>query len=258
MSSVPITLVAGPSGSGKTTWIHQRLAVQESAVYLALGSEASIDGSYLSVEYPGLQVLHESPELPVARTVLEQVSAGLNVYIEIGFHVDLDLLHLPFKADLCQRVAIVPSGIQEPDLENWADEVVPGAASYGVTDATQLWRSPLTGQILDPASLDTFWYELTQGAYGSVHRAKGIFDLVDGRAFYFNYVKGFPKTQYVELKVPRWAEGRPTRFSGVEVVGSGFDPKGIAATLTDCGLEDAAIAYYQAQIKESLGEKVAA
>ena len=257
MSSAPITLVAGLSGSGKTTWIHQRLSEQTSAVYLALGAEASIDDSYLSIEFPALQVLHKSPELPVARTVLEQVAAGLNVYIEIGFHIDLNLLQLPFATDLCQRVALVPPNHQEPSFVDWADEVLLGEDFYGVSEVDHLWRSALTGQILDPASLDTFWYELIQGAYGLVDRAKGIFDLVDGQAFYFNYVKGFPKTQYVELKLPRWAEGRPTRFSGMEVVGAGLDPAGIAATLTHCGLEDAAIAHYQAQIKESLGEKAA-
>jgi hypothetical protein len=254
MPSVPITLVAGPSGSGKTTWIHERLSSQEAAAYWSLGSADLVDNRYLSVEFPGLQVLHESPEQLLSRAVFECVSAGLNIYIEIGFHVDLCGLVLPCEADLCQRVVLLPAGVQEPELEQWADVRVPSSESYGVVNATQLWRSPLTGQILDPTSLDTFWYELTQGAYGAVQRAKGIFDLVDGRAFYFNYVKGFPNTQYVELKVPRWFEGRPQRFSGIEVVGEQFDQKGVASTLGDCGLEDAAIPYYQAQIKASLGE----
>ncbi len=37
--------------------------------------------------------------------------------------------------------------------------------------------------MLDPASLDVLWYELTHGAYGMVQRAKGIFDLADGGLF---------------------------------------------------------------------------
>jgi hypothetical protein len=66
-------------------------------------------------------------------------------------------------------------------------------------------------------------------------------------------VVGLPNTQYVELNVPRWVEGRPERLSGIEITGNNFDQKGIASTLSDCALEDAAIAYYQAQIKASLG-----
>jgi hypothetical protein len=258
MQSAPITLVAGPSGSGKTTWIHKRLSEQDSAVYFALGSGIPIDERYLSVEFPQLQGIDESPTNSVGARILECVSVGLKVYVEIGFHIDLDELELPFEASLCQRVMVLPSTVQDMDLKRWADEVVLGAERYASFAATQVWRSPLTGQILDPASLDTFWYELIQGAYGAVHRAKGIFDLVDGRAFYFNSVAGLPKTQYVELKVPRCFEGRPERFSGIEVVGVDFDPKSIASTLIDCGLEDTAIAYYQAQIKESLGERAAA
>jgi Cobalamin synthesis protein cobW C-terminal domain len=198
-------------------------------------------------------VFYESLIDPIAARVLAYVSAGLKVYVEIGFHIELDALHLPFEAGLCQRIAVVPSTIQDMDLKNWADKVVLGVEHYAPFTATQVWRSPLTGQILDPDSFDTFWEELTQGAYGAVHRVKGIFDL-DGRAFYFNYVAGLPNTQYVELNVPRWVERRPERFSGIEVVGEDFDQKSIASTLSDCGLEDAAIAHYQAQIKASFGK----
>jgi hypothetical protein len=256
MQSAPITLVAGPSGSGKTTWIHKRLSEQDRVAYLVLGSGIPIDERYLSIEFPHLQLIDESPVDLIAAGVLEFVLARVKVYVEIGFHIDLDELCLPFESGLCQHIGVVPSTVQDTALKNWADEVVLGAEPFAPFAATQIWRSPLTGQILDPASLDTFWYELTQGAYGAVHRAKGIFDLVDGRAFYFNFVSGVPNTQYVELNVPRWVEGRPERFSGIEVVGEAFDQKSIASTLNDCGLEDVVIAYYQTQIKESLGEPV--
>jgi hypothetical protein len=255
MSSAPVTLVAGPSGSGKTTWIHERLSEADSAIYIGLGSELLIDERYLSISFPSLRVM---PEPLLESSILhEQITKGLRIYVEVGFYIDLERLNLPFDEDLCHRVAIIPLG-SEAESTAWADEVVVGAPMDTSLEVTQVWRSPLTGQILDPASLDTFWYELTQGAYGAVHRAKGIFDVVDGRAFYFSFVRGLPNTQYVELNVPRWVEGRPERLSGIEITGKDFDQKGIAATLNDCGLEDAAIAYYQAQIKESLGEQAAA
>lgn len=255
MLSAPVILVAGPSGSGKTTWIREQLSEADSAIYIGLGSELLIDERYLSISFPSLRVM---PEPLLESSILhEQIAKGLKIYVEVGFYIDLERLNLPFDSDLCRRVAIIPSG-SDAEIVAWADEVVVGAPMDTSLEVTQVWRSPLTGQILDPPSLDTFWYELTRGAYGAVHRAKGIFDLVDGRAFYFNYVAGLPSTQYVELKVPRWVEGRPERLSGIEITGNNFDQKGIASTLKDCGLEDAAIAYYQAQIKASLGEQAAA
>jgi hypothetical protein len=255
MLSAPVILVAGPSGSGKTTWIHEQLSEVDSAIYIGLGSELLIDERYLSISFPSLRVM---PEPLLESSILhEQIAKGLRIYVEVGFYIDLERLNLPFDEDLCHRVTIIPLG-SETESTAWADEVVVGAPMDTSLEVTQVWRSPLTGQILDPSSLDTFWYELTHGAYGAVHRAKGIFDLVDGRAFYFNYVAGLPNTQYVELNVPRWVEGRPERLSGIEITGNNFDQKGIATTLSDCGLEDAAIAYYQAQIKESLGEQAAA
>jgi G3E family GTPase len=85
-----------------------------------------------------------------------------------------------------------------------------------------------------------------------VQRAKGIFDLADGRAFHFNFVAGLPQTETTELKLPRWLKGRPDRFSGIEVVGENLDQSAIAQALEDCCLEDRAIAYYQQQIRDSL------
>ncbi|MEG4446349.1 hypothetical protein QUB47_31550 [Microcoleus sp. AT9_B5] len=66
--------------------------------------------------------------------------------------------------------------------------IVEGIAVSGEPEKLSIWRSPASGQVLDPASLDLFWYqEMTQGAYGKVHRAKGIFDIADGRSFYFDF-----------------------------------------------------------------------
>ncbi|MBD2327076.1 hypothetical protein [Alkalinema sp. FACHB-956] len=115
----------------------------------------------------------------------------------------------------------------------------------------QIRRSYLRGKILDGNSLETFWDELTHGAYGHLQRAKGIFELVDGRALLLNYRAGHAAVEPLELSLPRWLEGPPDRFSGLEVVGTQLDQPSIVQTLTDCCLEDAAIAYYQAQIRAS-------
>lgn len=159
----------------------------------------------------------------------------------------------------CKRVAVLPPGTRHTEWQDWADLVVMGVETGAALSQPHLWRSVLSGQVLDPVSLNTFWYELTHGAYGTVQRAKGIFDVADGRSLYFDFVTGLAETTYLELNLPRWLNGRPDRFSGIEVVGEALEQEAIAQTLRDCCLEEPAIAYYQQQIKDSLepGEEAA-
>ena len=72
-------------------------------------------------------------------------------------------------------------------------------------------------------SLHEFWYEITHGAYGQVTRAKGIFNLPDGRSVYADFVAGVPSTHFLELDLPRCLEGVPQRFSGWEMFGENLD-----------------------------------
>jgi G3E family GTPase len=252
-----ITLVSGTLGAGKTTWIRQQVnALDQSAVYLNLGAgETAVDTTYLAAEVPGLTVLSVSQ----LTDFLEQSFVECPIYIELGFHIDLTSLILPEQMAGCRRVAVLPPGIRETEWHRWANLVVTGAETHITLQTPHLWRSTLTGQVLDPASLNTFWYELTQGAYGHVQRAKGIFDIADGRSLYFDFVTGQSEITYLELNLPRWLNGRPDRFSGVEVVGEALDQEAIAQTIRDCCLNDQAIAYYQKQIKDSLepGEQLA-
>jgi len=267
MRSPLLTLVAGPPGSGKTTWIAQQLkAAGKSAAYLNLGAGTMpLDGTYLAAEVPGLSLWDEADLISLGSAELTQP-----LYLELAFQVDPFALSLPGMS-AARRVAVVPLGAMQTEWHDWAEEVVAGAAGLPMveTQSFDLWRSPLTGQVLDPASLDTFWFELTHGAYGAILRAKGIFDVADGRAFHFSFVNHAattpaispdspsppaepPKTDYTELNLPRWLEGRPTRFSGIEVLGIGLDQSAIAQTLKDCCLDDRAIAYYQQQLRASL------
>ena len=110
----------------------------------------------------------------------------------------------------------------------------------------------MTGEILDFDSLATFWLELTQGAYGEVVRAKGIFDLVDGQIYYGDFTPGNSELEFKPLNLPRWLNGKPDRQSGFEIVGSNLDKAEIAQTIRDCCVPESAINYYQQQVKESL------
>jgi G3E family GTPase len=259
-----IILVAGSLGAGKTTWIQEQSSDAESVAYVHLGAASvSIDATYLAAE-SGFVTIAESQ----LSAYLQDSPQHDQVYIELGFQIDPLSLALPIERTHYQRVVVLSANastdqnLNQVSWAGWADRFVAGADLQWQCDRPQIWTSPLTGQLLDHASLNTFWYELMHAAYGKVYRAKGIFDIEDGRALHFDFVAGLshrdrPYTERIELNLPLWIEGRPTRFSGIEVIGEDLNQDAIAQTLTDCCLEDGAIAYYQAQIRASLGEHAA-
>jgi Cobalamin synthesis protein cobW C-terminal domain len=251
MNKPLIIAVAGAAGVGKTTWITQQLSRSgDSLGYFCPKTEATpIDSAHLITEFPQLVVFTDEQI-----DKLRQPDANTTIFVEIGFHLSLTTAESLLAGLNAHKVAIVPPDLLTLDTEwhQWADTVEAGQA-ISTTKSKDLWRSDLTYQILDPASIDVLWGELTQGAYGAVQRAKGIFDLSDGRSFYFDFVAGH-KNRYRELNLPLWLEGRPDRFSGLEVIGVGLDRQSIGDTLTECCLSDEAIAYYQAKIKENMLE----
>jgi hypothetical protein len=253
MDSMTLIAVAGPSGSGKTTWISQFLKDPSRPLfYLCPGlGNYSIDLVRFSYRFPWVYLVPESQ----AQQVLVDLPDRAQVYLELGFHLDLAS---PFLASLpCHRVAVLPPGLTESDWHDWADEVIPGndITVPAPDNLPELWRSPLTGQVFDPPSLDEMLIELTGGAYGNVHRVKGIFELPDGRAFHVDFVEGLPGIEYTELNIPRWLEGRPDRFSGIEVVGWNLEQETIAETVLDGCLSDEAIAHYQEQYRAIISDE---
>ncbi len=245
MDAITLIAVAGPSGSGKTTWMSQFLKDQSRPLFYfcpGLG-RYSVDLARISYRFPWVYLVPERN----AQQVFASLPDRALVYLELGFHLDLaspSLASLP-----CHRVAVLPPGLKESDWHDWADEVIPGN-DIAVPDQNklpELWRSPLTGQVFDPPSLDEILIELTGGAYGAVQRVKGIFELPDGRAFHIDFVEGLSGIEYTELNIPRWLKGRPDRFSGIEVVGWNLEQDTIAQTLLEGCLSDEAIAYYQEQ-----------
>ncbi len=118
--------------------------------------------------------------------------------------------------------------------------------------SVQVWQLNLFQTVLDPASLDIFWAEITAGAYGKVDHVEGLFNLADGRGFQFRFVAGEvladPEDQYTEIEDSLCLIGRPDRPSGLQVVGENVDGEGIRATLAACSLPDHILEYHQSQI----------
>lgn len=189
----------------------------------------------MASELPQLTVLSEE-QLALLQ---EPTFVEYPIYIELGFHLDLKSLVFPVRIGNYRRVAVISPDADASEWHDWADTIVSGANAKVNLAVPHLWRSVLTGEVLDWASLQTFWYELIHGAYGKVRRAKGIFDVADGRSLSFNFVAGLAESDSIELDLPLWSVGRPDRFSGIELVGEQLDERAISETLQDCCLDDA-------------------
>lgn len=265
MTTPKITVVAGTLGSGKTTWIFQQLASNNhkfpynKTLYYSSGTgKLPIDQTHIAAECPGVTVFHDGEEVEF----LNQINSAEAIYIEIGFDLELATINKilpnnqPYRA-----IAVLPPHLKDKNsaFHQWASEIISGAEVHDtiyIDNSTQIWRVPLSGEVIDEDSLVEFWYEVTNGAYGNVTRAKGIFDVNDGRSLYTEYVAGLPPTGLFELDLTRNLEGRPKRFSGIEVVGSNLDEVTLKQTLQDCLLSEAAIGQYQEQVKQVLSEGI--
>ncbi len=244
-----IIAVASPTGAGKTHWIHQQLAQADRPVgYFSPKTDSvPIDATYLQSEYPQLKLYQTGEEGELDKTI---------TYLEIPWYLDLAGIEPLLQTFNSHRVGIIPGDIDSNKLETWADEIIPGNNITKPTKALQIHRGVLTGEILDFDSLATFWLELTQGAYGKVVRAKGIFDLEDGLIYYGDFTLGKSELEFKPLNLPRWLNGKPERKSGFEIVGSNLDKAEIAQTVRDCCVPESAINYYQQQVKESLATEL--
>ncbi|NJN75593.1 MAG: GTP-binding protein [Synechococcaceae cyanobacterium RL_1_2] len=238
--------VVGPAGVGKTRWISQFFQERQRPLLYYCPGFNSVDQARIDAQFPWVTIVPEDQVKQVFDTLPDQAV----VYLELEANLDLGS---PFLTSLpCHRVAVLPPDFQQTSAwHNWADEIIPGN-NIPVTppdDSQELWRIPLIGHVFDPPSLDEALIEVTEGAYGRVQRMKGIFELPDGHAFYLDFVEGLPGIEYTELNLASWLDGRPDRFSGIEVRGWNLDKEGIVQTLVDGGLSDTAIAQYQEHYK---------
>ena len=252
-----IVAIAGLAGAGKTQWLREQFQDQTIPVtyFAPQTTDCPVDRHCLSLEFPQWQFLEEGQELKL----IEALQQKAIVVIELGFYVAPDsgeqlLKMLETEGFQCHRIAFVYDQMANSPWHVWADEIIEVAMPLPSRNL-EVWRSPLRGQVFDPNSLNIFWEELTEGAYGDIQRAKGVVEIVDGRAFYLDYVSHDPESLYHELAVEQWLDGRPDRFSGLEVVGSKLEGQQMADTILDCCLNDELLDYYQAQIRQQIQQQ---
>ncbi|MBD2301518.1 GTP-binding protein [Nostoc sp. FACHB-190] len=251
MTKPTITVIVGTSGAGKTTWICQQLrdmSAVDQVIYFSPGTgTVPIDQTLIATEFPGIKVFGEGQETEF----LSQIPQAEAVYLELGFYFELGAIAQILGNQNYHAVAVLPPNLSNSEYHTWATEIIPGAPAP-TNQAGSLWRIASNGQVVDETSLEEFWYEITHGAYGVVSRAKGIFDVNDGRSIYCDFVAGVPQTDFLELDLPRCLDGRPQRFSGLEVVGQNLDEANLKQTLLDCCLSDGLISQYQQQVQQIL------
>ncbi|NJR31643.1 MAG: hypothetical protein HC778_00635 [Chamaesiphon sp. CSU_1_12] len=150
MDRHPIYLVTGPCGSGKTTWIHQQLTSNEPSAYICLGADATpIDLTYITATCTHVKPISAS----AAWTQLAEIQP---LYVEIAPQLDLASLQLSVDIESCQRIAIVPKGLIESEYHDWATQTLISEVTEKHVLLTASPRFGLTGEVLDPASLNVF------------------------------------------------------------------------------------------------------
>ena len=247
-------LIAGPPGCGKTNWIRETLLKHQGVcAYLRLdglshegleeGVNAGIDRTWLIDQIPqlhdvslkGLQDPPPSEEFLVLVEAQQFKPCSTNVAqgIDPRIQEQLERFNLsPDKTWLFGRDSDLP---QQDTL-----------------DFTQLeaWNLNLHGCVWDPNSHSSFWFELVNGAYGDVYRAKALTNLPDGRSFFCNWMVSQQGSQFLPLESVAPPTGRPKRTSHLVVQGRDLNSNGIKATIKDCLLSDDVFELQQAPRRE--------
>lgn len=253
-----VCLVSGPPGCGKTTWVLETLRKHQGPCAflrlegdrsegLAQGVDGGIDPAWLKDQIPELIALQPSASEEELR------HDGQLTLIEVQQFRAPETHGLDgFSASIRERLDALNL---QPDqiLHFGRDSVLP---THDTLEFTKLeaWHVSLERCVWDPNSLSSFWFELVNGAYGDVYRAKGLMNLPDGRAFFCNWMVSQQESQFLPLNSVAPASGRPDRPSALVVQGKALDPGGIQSTIDDCLLSDDVFAMQQHQRQDQLPE----
>ncbi|MGY6528745.1 MAG: GTP-binding protein [Cyanobacterium sp.] len=250
-----ITVVIGSFGVGKTHWIQQQFKENQDHHFYYYSPKTNtfpLDGAFLQSIHQDLSIVDvQSPQ------DLIELAGKNHIYLEVPEYVDYYPIKDLFEKLNAQVIAIVNP---EENQDKWKPLTNNIIVNQAITikprlphfSDLQIHRATLTGEVLDFSSLETFWQELTLGAYGDIFRAKGIFNIMDGQCIYGEYLDHSYSPEFYPLNLPLSLEGRPTHFSGLEIIGCNLDKKAMADTLGDFCLDDSTVYFYQQQVRESL------
>jgi len=247
-----VWLISGSPGCGKTNWILSRLKQHNnSSGYLRLpgfsenslehANSNEIDYVFLKDQIPQLIDLSESSDH------LRTDQDNLLLFIE------LPQFHLPKESGLAGIDRRIISQLENlkllPDryLHFGRDNELPIEDSLNFEKIKSLSIN-LNETVWDPPSLNTFWFELVNGAYGDVYRAKALMNIIDGRFMLFNWIVSRNGSQFLHLNDFAPPKGRPQRISQLIIQGINLDFVSIQSTVNLCLVNDAVLQFHQASL----------
>ena len=247
-------LIAGPPGCGKTQWILNRLKDHDgpSAYYrfeassvpgLDAGGDTVIDQIWLQDQIPRLETT--SKQHPQTQKATPNILTLIEVQqFQVAQEGDVDAIHPSVKEQLA-ALNLHPERIRHFGID-------PDLPSQDTLQFNRLeaWTLGLLDSVWDPNSLSSFWFELVNGAYGDVYRAKALMNLPDGRAFFCNWMVSQSESQFLPLQQLEPPTGRPQRQSQLVVQGKALNGEGIQTTIHDCLLSDEVLEMHQSQLRE--------
>ncbi len=247
-----VWLISGPPGCGKTNWILNEIKKHRgSCGYIRLSgfsdksleqaNSSDIDFVFLKDQIPQLIDLSKSSD----RLFSDQDDSLI--------FIELSQFYLPNQSGLAgidPRIIIQLENLKLlPDqyLHFGRDTELPIKDTLNFTKIESL-NLDLQQSVWDPPSLNTFWFELVNGAYGDVYRAKALLNIHDGRSMYFNWIVSQPGSQFLQLNNISPPKGRPQRISQIVIQGRNLEFTRIKSTINLCLINDSVLEMHQASL----------
>tara|TARA_X000000368_G_scaffold324720_1_gene261791 strand:- start:1660 stop:2448 length:789 start_codon:yes stop_codon:yes gene_type:complete len=248
-------LISGSPGCGKTNWILNNLKSHKGRCgFLRLSGYGDIDLQQVAstdIDYAFLK--DQIPQLiDLSRSSTDSISHQDDslILIELPqFRIPKELGLAGIDPRIIKQLATLNL---EPDkyLHFGRDRELPINDTLNFNQIESC-RFKLHRNVWDPPSLNTFWFELVNGAYGDVYRAKALMNIPDGRSMFFNWIVSQKGSQFLPLNTVSPPSGRPTRISELVVQGKNLDSVRIESTIQLCLLNDSVLELHQAPLRDT-------
>ena len=203
-------LISGPPGCGKTTWMLNTLKNHQgqrgylrlpgiSTAGLEQADDGGIDQTYLQDQITDLIDLSNTDQAP------NDQEQQLNLIELTQFEPPSSSALEGVDSSVIQQLEALGLRLDRA-LHFGRDDDLPKDDTLEFS-RLEAWSMPLERCVWDPNSLSSFWFELVNGAYGDVYRAKALMNLPDGRAFFLQ-LDGEPR----RLSIPAVGIGGTTRW----------------------------------------------